>query len=227
MVTLRGPEKAILSYCGIVCGYTVHVCLKICCSKTCGFGTVCKYIRRYLLHTGNMRVFIICAPCPACVTQCSDDFICAQTLQIFGEELLALTDSREKRVTSSKQVTHTLPSHKLKLTLQGHSSTHMKNKHRFLWASVVKIALPYFFAETAKLIMATRVPTIMENLEISENLHWNISINYSVSFMCSFACWGSMIIKFHHKRMQLTFPIWVRFISELSVKNDFNYSNWF
>ncbi len=98
------------------------------------------------------------------------------------------------------------------------------DSYELLWLKLLSLI---FFAETAKLIMATRVPTVMENLEISENLHWNISINYSVSFMCSFACWGSMIIKFHHKRMQLTFPIWVRFISELSVKNDFNYSSWF
>lgn len=109
----------------------------------------CVQIYRYLLHTGNMCVFII-FPSLWLSHQCSDDFICAQTLQIFGEELLALTDSREKRVTSSKQVTLTLPRHKLKLTLQGHSSTCMKNKHRFLWASVGKIALPYFFCWNGK-----------------------------------------------------------------------------
>lgn len=139
-VTLQDP---LLSYCGVVRFINVFVGrFGKRCYKTCGFGVVRKYMRVLCILGICVCVYSVC-PLPGLWLShhCSDDFICAQTLQIFGEELLALTDSREKRVTSSKQITHTLPSHKLILTLQGHSGTHMKNKHRFLWASVDKIAL--------------------------------------------------------------------------------------
>lgn len=94
--------------------------------KTCGFVIVCEYMGILC----SWECVCVCSMCPLpglwLSHQCSDDFICSETLQIFGEELLALADSREKRVTSSKQITHTLPSHKLRLTRQGHSSSHME-----------------------------------------------------------------------------------------------------
>lgn len=75
---------------------------KIRCYKICGSGIVCKYM-------GILCILGICVclyvPLWFC-HQCSDELICAQTLQIFGSELLALADSREK-----SELIQTNPSH--------------------------------------------------------------------------------------------------------------------
>lgn len=82
-----------------------------------------------------------------------------------------MADSREKRVTSSKQITHTLPSHKLRLALKINSDS-----YELLWINLLSF-FPFLFLLKwhhcpikEKLIKAIRVPTVMDNLGNSGNL---------------------------------------------------------